>query len=69
MEGIISIKCGGRIICIGSLSRQTIVDAGAEHMGPEGYFIFTHDKGGIDVLAKAASIEAAFRLADIMAGS
>lgn len=69
MEDIISIQCGERTICIGSLARQTIVDAGAEHMGAEGYFIFTHNKGGIDVLAKAASIEAAFRLADIMAGS
>jgi hypothetical protein len=59
----------GFSIHIATLARQTIVDAGAEHLGFCGYFLFeandTPEAKGITVLGKAASIEAAFRLIDL----
>jgi hypothetical protein len=60
---------GGRSIHIGTLSRQTIIESGAEHLGLNGYFVFeaadTPTTKGIVVLGKACSIEAALRLIDI----
>jgi hypothetical protein len=59
----------GRSIHIATLSRQTVVASGAEHLGLTGYFLFeandTPESKGISVLGKASSIEAAFRLIDI----
>lgn len=59
----------GYSIHVASLARQTIIDAGAEHLGFEGYFVFesrdTDSHNGITVLGKATSIEAAFRLIDL----
>lgn len=59
----------GRSIHVASLSRQTIIDAGAEHLGFEGYFLFecavTPTENGITVLGKTTSIEAAFRIIDL----
>lgn len=56
-------------IHIAELARQTIIDAGAEHLGFGGYFLFeTSDNPlsrGVNVLCKVASIEAAFRMIDI----
>ncbi|MBB6306196.1 hypothetical protein [Xanthobacter tagetidis] len=65
-----SAKLGnGRSIHVATLSRQTIIDAGAQHLGFGGYFLFevASDQavGSIDVLGKVASLEAAFRLLDI----
>jgi hypothetical protein len=58
-----------KTIHIASLARQTIIDAGAEHMGFEGFFIFevedTECRHEIDILGKATSLEAAFRMADL----
>ncbi len=59
----------GKSIHVASLARQTIIDAGAQHLGFEGYFLFecnhTPENNGITVLGKATSIEAAFRIVDI----
>jgi hypothetical protein len=59
----------GSSIHIATLSRQTIMDAGAEHLGFSGYFVFEANdvpgSKGISVLGKASSLEAAFRLIDI----
>ena len=59
----------GSSIHIATLSRQTIVAAGAEHLGFSGYFLFeandTPMAKGILVLGKATSLEAAFRLIDV----
>src|SRR5689334_17847738 len=59
----------GSSIHIATLSRQTIVDAGAEHLGFSGYFLFEArdlpGAKGICVLGKATSLEAAFRLIDL----
>lgn len=61
----------GCSIHIASLARQTVIDAGVEHMGFGGYFIFEVDERApnraINILAKAASLESAFRMADIWA--
>ena len=62
----------GKSIHIATLARQTIIDGGAEHLGFEGYFLFEADEcqtsGGINVLGKASSLDAAFRLIDIWQG-
>jgi hypothetical protein len=59
----------GRSIHVATLARQTIVDAGADHLGFNGYFVFEADDSsaskGISVLGKASSLEAAFRLIDL----
>lgn len=61
----------GRSIHVATLSRQTIIDAGAQHLGFGGYFLFEvvvdGTASGIDILGKATSLEAAFRLVDIWA--
>lgn len=59
-----------RSICISTLARNTILETDAAHLGGDrGYFIYEVDKrpqtGGINVLAKAASMEAAFRLIEL----
>lgn len=59
-----------RSICISALSRSTVHELEAEHLGGDGgYFICEVDErpegGGISILAKAASWEAAWRLIDL----
>ncbi|MBB4407082.1 hypothetical protein [Agrobacterium radiobacter] len=60
----------GRNLHIAQLSRQTILDADAAHLGFGGYYLFETVESclvnGINVLCKAVSLDAAFRLADIM---
>jgi hypothetical protein len=53
---------------VATLSRQTLIDAGAAHLGLEGYFLFEVNElpAGITVLGKAVSFEAAIRLADLL---
>lgn len=61
----------GTSLHIASLARQTVEDAGAAHMGFGGYFIFEVDDEAphkpLHVLGKAASLESAFRIADLWA--
>lgn len=58
-----------RSICLSTLARDTVQEGEAAHLGDSGLFIYEVDKrpgaGGINILAKAASLEAAFRLVDI----
>jgi hypothetical protein len=55
---------------VATLSRQTLINAGAAHLGLEGYFVFEANNSpgssGITVLGKAISFEAALRLADVI---
>jgi hypothetical protein len=55
---------------VATLSRQTLIDAGAAHLGVEGYFLFeacdAPGSVGITVLGKAVSFEAALRLSDVI---
>lgn len=58
-----------RTLCISTLARSTVNDAEAAHLGGDrGYFIYEVDESkseGVIVLAKAASVEAAYRLIEI----
>lgn len=60
----------GRTINIASLSRNTIEDCGASHMGFDGFFLFEADdlpdRKGITILGKAVSLEAAMIMADLI---
>jgi hypothetical protein len=61
----------GKSIHVATLARQTILDAGADHLGFEGYFVFETDDAtakGISILCKATSLDAALRLVDLWAG-
>jgi hypothetical protein len=59
----------GRSIHVAPLSRQTVENAGAHHLGFGGYFVFeasdVPETKGIVILGKALSLEAAFRLIDL----
>lgn len=66
-----SVKIGkGKAIHIGSLSRSTLEESQAIHLGFEGYFVFETDENvasrGIEVLGKTASFDSALRLADLI---
>lgn len=58
-----------RSIHIAELSRQSIIDSEAEHLGFDGYFLFETKEGGrsrgINVLARVASLDAAFAMLDL----
>lgn len=62
-----------RTLCISPLPKQTYNEAGGKGLGGEyGYFVYEVDTSlpslGIEVIAKAASKEAALRLFEIIAG-
>lgn len=61
-----------RSIHIAELARQTIIDAGAEHLGFGGLFLFevdeSRDRQGVMVLARVTDLDAAFRMADLWRG-
>ena len=58
-----------RSIHISELSRESIVNSGAEHLGFGGYFLFEtrsdSQHRGINVLARVASLDAAFAMLDL----
>jgi uncharacterized membrane protein len=59
---------------VSPLARQTLADAGVSYLGDEGFFIYEVNdaagvSGGITVLGKAASFEAALRIADLIGPS
>ena len=59
-----------RSLCMSSLALQTVNESDASHLGGDrGLFIYEVDDSlparGIEVLAKAVSLEAAFRLIDL----
>lgn len=62
----------GRTLCISSLSAQTYKESGGKGLGGDyGYFVYEVDPSrphaGIEVIAKAASINAAMRLYELIA--
>lgn len=71
MEGFVASAPldNSKSIHIASLARRTIIDAGAEHMGFDGYFIFETDDSlpthPLTILGKASSLEAAFHIAGL----
>ncbi|WP_036255538.1 MULTISPECIES: hypothetical protein [unclassified Mesorhizobium] len=59
-----------RSLCISSISKKTYLEVGAEFFPSDrGYFICEHDdrqpSAGLSILAKVASLEAAYRLVDL----
>ncbi len=62
-----------RSICVSTLAKTTIEEADAAHLGGDrGYFIYEVDhrphSGGVQILAKVISMEAAFRLIELWRG-
>jgi len=62
-----------RSLCLSTLALQTVVEADASHLGGDrGLFIYevddSHAERDIQVLAKAVSVEAAFRLIELWRG-
>lgn len=62
-----------RSLCISTLSKQTITETDSQHLGSDrGFYIYETDDSdvfhGVSVLAKVASLEAAFRLIDLWKG-
>jgi len=58
-------------VCISPIPKQLYREAGAKGLGGEfGYFVYEVDEtlpgGGIEVIAKAASLEAAMRLFELI---
>lgn len=63
-----------RSICISPLPAKLYKEAGGKGLGGEyGYFIYEtsseHPGAGIEVIGKAASLEAALRLFEVISGS
>ena len=61
----------GRVVCISALSARAYRDAGGKGLGGDyGYFVYESDsampESGIEVIAKAASLEAALKLYDLI---
>lgn len=56
-------------LCVSSLSKRIVAEAEVDTLGShKGLFVYEAQEGvggGISILAKVASLEAAFRLADI----
>lgn len=63
---------GNKSLHIAELSRQSIIDSDAQHLGFDGYFLFQTEDGtprtGIRVLARVASLDAAFAMLDLWSG-
>ena len=62
-----------RSLCLSTLALQTVTESGATHLGGDrGLFIYELDESregaGVEILAKATSLEAAFRLIDLWKG-
>lgn len=65
---------GNKTLCVSPLSARSYRDAGGRGLGGDyGYFIYEMDSdkpnAGIEVIAKAASVEAALRLYDLLTGN
>ena len=58
-----------RSVHVATLSRQTVVENDAAHLGFDGYFLFEvsdiPECKGITILGKACSVDAALRLIDV----
>jgi len=58
-----------RSLCVSPLSRKVVEESDVANLGSDrGFFVYEVDEGrtgGINILAKVASLEAAFRIMDI----
>jgi hypothetical protein len=61
----------GRVVCVSALSARAYREAGGRGLGGDyGYFVYEADSArpvsGIEIIAKAASLEAALKLYDLI---
>jgi len=67
----LTAEIGPRTICLSSLARKSYIEAGGKGLGGDyGYFLYEFEtanpQAGIQIIAKLASDEAAFRLFDLL---
>ena len=73
MEDIfLSVEIGNSIVCMSTLTKKEYLAAGGKGLGGDyGYFIYEYDRdnqqGGIEILAKARSVDSATKLFNMMA--
>lgn len=62
-----------RSICVSALSRKTVKELEVEGFGQNGFFIYEMDErpifGGLNILAKVVSLDAAYRFIELWRGS
>ena len=67
--GTIKTK-SGHTLHVASLSRQSVIDNEAEHLGFDGYFVFQEldcdNRQGLRILGKAADYDAGIELAQML---
>lgn len=72
MEDIfLSAEIDGRTVCVSPIAKRTYLEAGGKGLGGDyGYFLYEYqsdnESAGIEILAKAKSIDAALRLFDML---
>lgn len=69
----LSAELGGSTICVSPLTKQAYLAAGGKGMGGDfGYFVYEYDttnqRAGIEILAKAKSVEAAMKIFNMISG-
>ena len=72
-EFFLSAELGGSTVCVSPLTKQAYLAAGGKGMGGDfGYFIYeyetTNQRAGIEILAKAKSVETAIKLFNMLSG-
>jgi hypothetical protein len=70
---VIERLSNSRSLCISTLAKETITESESQHLGSDkGLFVYevddSLDASGVQVLAKVASLEAAFKLIDLWKG-
>jgi len=70
-EFFLSASIGSSTVCVSPLTKKAYLAAGGKGMGGDfGYFVYEYDtanqKSGIEILAKARSVEAALKLFNML---
>jgi len=70
-EFFLSTEIGDITVCVSPLPKKTYLAAGGKGMGGDfGYFVYEYitnnQKAGIEILAKAKSVEAALKLFEML---
>jgi len=73
-EFFLSAELGSSTVCVSPLTRKAYLAAGGKGMGGDfGYFVYeyetTNQRSGIEILAKAKSVDTAIKLFNMLTGS
>lgn len=73
-EFFLSAELGDATVCVSPLTKKAYLDAGGKGMGGDfGYFVYeyetTNQRSGIEILAKARSVESAMKLFAMLTGA